>query len=173
MDTFLSQSLQFAKDKLMEDGQLYTMIIGETGSGERTAFVGVFKNDEEKETYLRMVTMSFVLLGVHRYIALSEAWMSTVQASKNAISHAIRPSEDPKRKECLLAALISYFSKETQIFEIKRNNQHKVVDLTLLQKMNRVEGRFTELLPPSELDIPKRFQPLIQQFIHSQGLTIH
>lgn len=174
MDDFLKQSVSFAKKTLREQGELHMMIVGLTSEGEKVPILGIFRDEEEKSIFLRMCSFTFMVSGVQRYIAFSEAWMSTRTPEEMESKNYVPPSQDKKRKECLVVADVSY-DKESLglIYEIERGKDKKISDLKKMQTMKGITGRITELLPPRTVTLPKELEPAVAQFVKHYRINFH
>ena len=169
-DSFFEEVVAFATKQLVEDGDLNTIIIGETMKGKRLAFVGSFQNDREKESYLNLVSLTFLIHKVCRYVAIGEAWMTTPGSN----GKPKRPNQNPNTKECLIVVDVNYEKPPLgSIFELIRNKSGKIKNLKELVKMEKMEGRFTELLPNKNFEIPEELASVIEKFWSEQGLTLH
>jgi hypothetical protein len=171
MDQFFEKTIDFAKRTLMNHGSFDTMIVGETNNKEKIAFVGIFEDDEEKELFLSLVSMSFKLRRVNRYVVMSEAWMSSVE--KDLKVPIVRPSDDPNKKECLVAIEVKEGDDHGRgiLFEIKRKNE-KIFKLEEKDSVSNVKGRFTELLSSAK-KVPPFLVKVVKKFMENNEVTIH
>lgn len=174
MDNFFKETVSFAKKTLIKEGHLDLMIVGETTDGEKLAFLGNCGNEEEKVMFFRMCSLSFCFSGVVRYLAVSEAWMSTKSKKEYDNQNYTPPSQDKNRKECLIISDISYADgKRGVIFEIIRDKKKKILDLEKIQDMDGIEGRMTELLPPRMLNLPAELKAVVAEFVKSNKVNFH
>lgn len=170
MDTFFKSSVEFAKKTLITQGCFHTMIIGEVDSTQKIAFIGAFENENEKQSFLNLVSLAFQSKQVKRYIAISEAWIKNIGTkSLETLNH----ETDEDKIECLIA--IEVLSGNSfgagLLFEIKRS-VGMIIDLEEKTIYDRIEGRFTQLLLNKEL-IPSFPLTLVNDFIKTNGIILH
>jgi hypothetical protein len=174
MDAFLRETVKFAQKTLMETGHLEMMIVAETAVGEKFTFVGNCEDEEQKIRFFRMCSLSFALSRVVRYLAVSEAWMSTKSQKEFNSKDYGPPSQDKNRKECLVISDISYANgKNGFIFEITRDERKKILALQKIRDMTGIEGRMTELLPPRIIRLPKELEPVVNEFVREHKVKFH
>jgi hypothetical protein len=158
----LMQALNIAKNIINSGQELVPMIIGYTDKGH-ILFPGLYKSDEEKEAYLKMVKTCFLIYQVNYYISISEAWMSS--------NTSIRPSQDPDKKDILLAMCISHNEKRTVTYEIKEVSSKKEL-IEFNNSLTNVGGTFAELLPPKGVVMPEETRQALMKKMEELGLLV-
>lgn len=148
-NVLLDQSVQFAKETLIEKGEIHSMFTVHTLDGKIYCFLTPISSDEEKAFLLNLLKHVFLLIGVKEYLYMSEGW-ALVQ-KKEKLDLSIRPSESKDRIEVLHVCCVSREKKEAKMFEIKRSNtHHQIKELTEIQFPGqgpvKVSGAFTSLL---------------------------
>lgn len=153
-----------------KDGSETPFIIGYSGS-KRLVFPLFFRNDDEKEKVLQMVTLGFIALDVKRYTFDSQGYslaMSTEEESSKAYQKLKEEGKSikdhPNHVEILMCGAVSHKEKFMQVFEIVTSpDNSKSLKSLNGEDLSEVSGRFTELLPPNEID-PRLKKEIVQHF---------
>jgi len=131
-------------------------VIGYTDDNEVIHIPLLFRNDEEKHRSLMMVTAIFACMDVKMYVTIAEAWMSRLSAD-NIPDIQPRPSKDPNKIEVVMLNAVSRNKVLGFTYEI---SDDKLLEHPLDDAIS-FGGRFSELLPPEGLSIPKEMRDKI------------
>ena len=146
-----------------EEGSETPFIIGYSGT-KRLVFPLFYRDEEEKEKILNIVTLGFIALDVKRYTFDAQGYSLSYSKETDYITeyNKLKASgksikDHPDHIEVFMCGAVSYTQKIMQTFQIKEKT---LIDLG---EEKEAEGRFTELLPPNEID-PKLKKEIKEHF---------
>jgi hypothetical protein len=150
-----------------KEGSETPIIIGYSGT-KRIVFPLFFRNDQEKEQVLQMVTISFIALDVKRYTFDSQGYSLKYdkdvdgQDEYNKLKASGKSIKDhPNHIEVLMCGAVSRSENIMQTFEIVIDGDKK--SLKEMTDLSSGSGRFMELLGPSDV-APTLKKEIIQHF---------
>jgi hypothetical protein len=171
----IQEHKQLALERFKE-GSETPFIVGYSGT-QRMAFPLFYRNDSEKEQVLQMVTLGFIAMDVKRYTfdsqgySLSYSEGTDYQAEYNKLKQEGKSIKDhPNHIEVFMCGAISHTEKIMQVFEITKDFKgEKILKDLQGEELQQASGRFTELLPPKEIDpklkeeIKAHFEMMVKQ----------
>jgi hypothetical protein len=105
-------------------------------------------DEREKAITMAMLAVLARTGDVIRYMVLHEAWMSEApEGAKLDDPPIAMPSNDPGRKEIVVAAAVERGRRMVRVWETKRDAHGKCIDLVEQPSDGDWKGEFLELLP--------------------------
>lgn len=151
----IKEHKEFAIERF-EKGDETAIVIGYSGT-ERLVFPLFYRNDKEKEMTLQIVSLGFIAHDVKRYTFDAQGYSLKFdkdvdyQKEYDKLKAEGKGIKDhPNHIEVLMCGAISYKEKLMQVFEITENNNKKELK-GILEELEDVGGRFSELLPDPNL----------------------
>jgi len=142
-----------------KEGSETPFIVGYSGT-KRLIFPLFWRNDSEKEQVLEMVTLGFIAMDVKRYTFDSQGYSlnykndTDYKAKYEKLKEEGKSIKDhPDHIEVFMCGAISHTEKIMQVFEIIKDFKgEKVLKSLEGDELQQASGRFTDLLPPKDVD---------------------
>lgn len=166
MCELIENAMKVAQDLVMKGEEAIRAFLVEDREGNTSIVMAPaygYDADTKMIAYLKLL---FAILGVQAYCMISEAWVST-----RATREGPAPSEDPNRKEMILALGVRRVTGESgEPMAVSKIARAEIMrNPTAVGKIDWCDGataesRFMQMLPPAELepcpDIPAAMEML-------------
>jgi len=165
------KALKLAKYFMAKDGSIDAPLFIGFSDDSQYIIPGHYEGVEQKQRFLQILEMIFLLKRVKFYIILSESWLACRDRSETGkIESFCSPSKDPNRVEAVTVFLGTRNGARIQAYETIRDEGGKFIRLEHYGDFNEVEGRFTELLLPEEIadKMPAELVALLEAYIKSK-----
>ena len=142
--------IESTKKNLVENGSLMPVAMLYCQNQEHRIYGTQFQSDEDKNAFTKFLRQEMKNHDVMAYIFISEAWMAKYDKDdkagyKNPDGSYKRPSEDPKKIECIFVTFETKLSNEVICIEIDRDGDK--IKFGHEQRNGRAEGgRFHDIL---------------------------
>lgn len=142
--------IESAKKNFLQDGSLMPIALLYCQNNEHRIYGTQFRNDEEKDAFTDFLRKEMKEHDALAYMFISEAWISKYDAKdgerayKNPDGTYKRPSEDPKKVECIFISFESKLTNEIICVEIDRTDGIKFSDE--IRNGQSKLGRFHDML---------------------------
>lgn len=150
-------ALSKARQQILDGDEVLRTFFCQDRDGGRHLVVAPSAGFEADTNMISYLKLMFAILGVEAYCMMSEVWY--VEGSDKASLQKMRPSENPNRKEALMAMIVRRSKDDRGRHGIDARSVRAVItrEPTAVGPIEwdtpeRIEGRFAELLPP--IDTP-------------------
>lgn len=155
--------IDWTKEVLKVRGEFPPTFFAFNEKEEMFIIPGNFRTDAEKIEFLNMLKVYFTINSINHYMVANEGWLSD--------RTDIRPTDDPNRKSIITFMSITEVEKILRTYEISRNeNDEKDVTLTEMGEPLDFGGRFSELLPPKDLEVPPFVKEDLEELFEKIGV---
>lgn len=164
LESLIDFNQKFAVAYFKRFGVLQPMIVGYSSDNtKRFVILGVFKNDIEKDTWLRTASLVFLVNDVDKYVVMYEGWYVQL-GKKDAELPNVSLANHPDRLEILAVTAVNKLGAKMNAFTVDVEDR-SLVPLDI--QGAEASGRFCELL--QFLDLSKAQKDKLREYFVKLG----
>lgn len=158
--TTIEMAMMKAREIILAGEDVIRVFFAQDKNGKSHIVMAPSTGRDEDATLIAYLKTLFAILGIQSYCMMSEVWIS-----ERSTLAGPAPSEDPNRKEALMAVAVHRVRGESGEYQVVTRaaqaeitrNPTRVGDI-VWDTMSQISGRFTQLLPSPDMpdcpDVP-------------------
>lgn len=147
-DKVIEMNVKYVKERMAEKGDICPLFILHTKKSVIPVFAP-FRDDNEKSMILTLLKVLMIKHKAYAYSVCIEAWVAKRKLNDPPLKGQVK--DQPDRIEVCLVGYVGYDKQVLKVLPVIRGGDKVSLAEPEADELDKVSGRFYELLPPKEV----------------------